>query len=67
MGDLLVNASEMENVLLKLQCVYDTLMLIHSHSFSKPLYCAADELLHITDEFKDFLEKAERNPETDRP
>ena len=57
----------MENVLLKLQCVYDTLMLIHSHSFSKPLYCAADELLHITDEFKDFLEKAERNPETDRP
>ena len=63
----MVNASEMENVLLKLQCVYDTLMLIHSHSFSKPLYCAADELLHITDEFKDFLEKAERNPETDRP
>ena len=34
-----------------------TLMLIHSHSASKPLYCAADELMHITDEFADFLEE----------
>ena len=53
-----VPVSEMESVLLRLQCVYDTLMLIHSHSFSKPLYCAADELMHITDEFSDFLEEA---------
>lgn len=64
METLLVKTSEMENVLLRLQCVYDTLMLIHSHNFSKPLYCAADELMHITDEFNDLLEKAVRSPET---
>lgn len=55
-----VQVSEMESVLLRLQCVYDTLMLIHSQNFSKPLYCAADELLHITDEFGDFLDEATR-------
>ena len=52
-----VQTSEMESVLFRLRCVYDTLMLIHSHSASKPLYCAADELMHITDEFADFLEE----------
>ena len=50
-----VQASEMESVLFRLRCVYDTLILIHSHSASKPLYCAADELKHITDKFADFL------------
>ena len=53
-----VQVSEMESVLLRLQCVHAALMLIHSHSFSKPLYCVADELMHITDEFGDFLETA---------
>lgn len=53
-----VQVSEMESVLLRLQCVHATLMLIHSNSFSKPLYCVADELSHITDEFSDFLETA---------
>ena len=50
-----VQVSEMENVLFRLRCVYDTLILIHSHSASRPLYCAADELMHIPDEFADFL------------
>ena len=38
-------------------------MLIHSHSFSKPLYCAADELMHVTDEFGDFLEESAPVPD----
>lgn len=58
MESVRVQVSEMESVLLRLQCVYATLMLIHGHNFSKPLYCAADELMHITDEFGDFLETA---------
>ncbi len=58
MEQRLVRLDEMESVLLRLQCVYATLMMIHSHSFSKPLYCAADELMHVTDEFSDFLEES---------
>ena len=53
-----VQVSEMESVLLRLQCVYATLTLIYSQSLCKPLYCAADELMHVTDEFGDFLEEA---------
>ncbi|MBQ9492889.1 MAG: hypothetical protein IJR54_04040 [Oscillibacter sp.] len=59
MDRLTVERTEMENVLFRLQCVYDTLMMIQSRTFSKPLYCAADELMHIADEFGDFLEEAE--------
>ena len=58
----IVEYSEMESVLFRLRCVYDTLILIHSHSASKPLYCAADELMHITDEFGDFLAEATTAP-----
>ena len=53
-----VQVSEMESVLLRLQCVYATLTLIYRQSLCKPLYCAVDELMHVTDEFGDFLEEA---------
>ncbi|MBQ6986059.1 MAG: hypothetical protein IJR48_04030 [Oscillibacter sp.] len=59
----IVEYSEMESVLFRLRCVYETLILLHSHSASKPLYCAADELMHITDEFGDFLSEAAPAPE----
>ena len=59
-----VQASEMESVLFRLRCVYETLILIHGHSASKPLYCAADELMHITDEFADFLTDGASNENT---
>lgn len=58
MNKRIVEYSEMESVLFRLQCVYETLMMIHGQTYSKPLYCAADELMHITNEFGDLLEKA---------
>lgn len=66
MESVRVRLSEMESVLLRLQCVHATLMLIHGNCFSKPLYCAADELMHITDEFGDFLETAVAETEADQ-
>ena len=62
-GQRIVQLEEMESVLLRLQCVHATLMMIHSHCFSQPLYCAADELMHVTDEFGDFLEEAAPVPD----
>ena len=59
----IVEYSEMESVLFRLRCVYDALMMIHGHSASKALYCAADELMHVTDEFGDFLSEAVPAPE----
>ena len=64
MEQRMVQLDEMESVLLRLQCVHATLMMIYAQSFSKPLYCAADELMHITDELSDFLEEAETLPES---
>lgn len=63
---LRVQRDEMESVLLRLQCVYATLMMIHRDSSSKPLYCAADELMHITDEFGDFLSASDPVPVTEK-
>ena len=58
MDKRIVEYSGMESVLFRLRCVYETLMMIHGQTYSKPLYCAADELMHITDEFNGLLEKA---------
>ena len=58
MEQRVVQLEEMESVLLRLQCVHATLMMIYAQSFSKPLYCAADELMHVADEFSDFLEES---------
>ena len=65
MNRRIVEYSDMESVLLRLECVYETLMMIHGQTFSKPLYCAADELMHITDEFGDFLSAS--TPEEEKP
>lgn len=65
MNRRIVEYSDMESVLLRLECVYETLMMIHGQTFSKPLYCAADELMHITDEFGDFLSASA--PEAEKP
>lgn len=54
----IVQVSEMESVLFRLKCVHAALMLIYNGNASKPLYCVADELMHVTDEFSDFLEEA---------
>ena len=59
----IVEYGEMESVLFRLRCVYETLILIHARDASKPLYCAADELMHVTDEFGDFLSEAVAAPE----
>ena len=60
----LVQLDEMQNVLYRLRCVYDTLLLIHGQTLSNELYCAADELMHITDEFSDFLEESVADTDT---
>lgn len=67
MNRRIMEYSEMESVLLRLQCVYETLMMIHGQTYSKPLYCAADELMHITDEFGDFLSASAPVPEKEKP